>query len=132
MSPPTIYMYVCRHTDELVRTGRSVALASFVDQHLAAVSARRKKSGHRRAPQPVSTLATETTATTSGTMITDGDTTFGGGTLVLAQAGGTHRTAASDEESFRTYVVCLRNWVGGWLVVRLSAKHAYLLSLIHI
>ena len=40
-----LFFRVCRHTEELMKTGRSIALASFVDLHLAAVSARRKKTG---------------------------------------------------------------------------------------
>mmetsp|Transcript_49222 Transcript_49222/g.73199 ORF Transcript_49222/g.73199 Transcript_49222/m.73199 type:complete len:493 (-) Transcript_49222:21-1499(-) len=98
--------FVSRHVDELKRTGRSVDLASFVDRHMVAVAARRKRATNQRARPPVqqlSTLGTDTT-TTSGTLITDGDNTFGGGTLVLSQDHGSVGTAASDEEKFRTVV----------------------------
>ena len=40
--------FVSTHVGELSLTGRSVELASFVDEHLAAVSARRKKSGNNQ------------------------------------------------------------------------------------
>ena len=45
--------FVSAHVGELSLTGRSVELASFVDEHLAAVSARRKKSGNNQVLCPL-------------------------------------------------------------------------------